>query len=220
MLDTLLMRELSSILLLAYASLQDIKDREIDSLIWRSMVLLGVAYFLLDVISLGFYELFRPFIFILAMAAVFAFALERLGLIGGGDAKLLIGLGAMFPFLPPGEFILPAVFISVFTNAIVLALMVNVGFFLSNLKHIKEAKSIWEVLRLFVAQKKDAEELGRFESVLEEGRIFIGTRKAEFGAASRKGDVWAVPALPFAVFISFGLIISIFYGDLLHLLIG
>ncbi len=216
MADVFLLRILFSLPLLLYASFQDVRHREIDNWVWQAMLALGLITIAMDIQQFNNERLLIPFVFILGTAAVFSLILHYLGLIGGGDAKLIIGLGAVFTFLPPRNFIFPAFYLSVFTNAIIIALLVPLAFFISNLEHLKPINSLRDLPRLFVARKKDAKDVGRFETVLEEGKLFIGTKNVQFGGDKSKGEVWAVPALPFAVFLTAGFLVSISYGDLLH----
>lgn len=215
MVDTLLLRAISSLLLLFYASFLDLKHREIESKVWQSMVALGVLFLLIDVYSVKNPKIFISFVLILGIAVIFSVSLHYLGLIGGGDAKILIGLAAVFPFLPRGNFILPAFFLSVFTNAIFLALLIPAGFFAANLKHLGSVRSPKELFRLFIARKKDAKDVGEFEAVLNGGRFFINTKNVEFGSGGRSGEVWVTPAVPFVILLTAGFIISAVYGDVL-----
>ncbi len=182
------------------------------------MSVLGALFLLADIYLTKNPRLLLPFAIILAIAVVFSVTLNYFGMIGGGDAKLLIGLGAMFPFLPKGSFILPTFFLSVFTNAILLGLLINLWVFLLNLKNLRDVRSLKEFARLFGAYKKDARDVSQFEAVLDEGRLFIGSKNVEFGRGVRKGEVWVSYALPFAAFITVGFVISVTYGDLLTLI--
>jgi len=182
------------------------------------MSVLGALFLLADIYLTKNPRLLLPFAIILAIAVVFSVTLNYFGMIGGGDAKLLIGLGAMFPFLPKGSFILPTFFLSVFTNAILLGLLINLWVFLLNLKNLRDVRSLKEFARLFGAYKKDARDVSQFEAVLDEGRLFIGSKNVEFGRGVRKGEVWVSYALPFAFFITLGFVISVTYGDLLTLI--
>ncbi|RMF90890.1 MAG: A24 family peptidase [Methanobacteriota archaeon] len=219
MADTVLLRILSSMLILSYGSLQDIKRREIDSIVWQAMVVLAAFFLVLDVYSEGEPRLLIPFIFIVLVGIVFSAGIHHLGLMGGGDAKLLIGLSAMFPLLPPGgRFIFPALFLSVFTNAILISLLIPLWFFISNIRMLPEVRGYRDLLRLFAARRKEAKDVGRFEAVLDDDRLFISTKNVEFGAGDRDGEVWAAPALPFIVFLTAGFVVSILYGDILYIL--
>lgn len=218
MVDTLEVRIYSTLLFFLYASYLDIKYREIDPRLWQSMIALGLLIIFVDMVDLNNLRLIILFLIILLLATVFAISIHYVGLMGGGDAKLIIALGAMFPFLPSGSFIFPTLFLSAFTNAIVIALTIPLGFFIYNLKQLPSARSPKGFLRLFVAYRKDADNLGRFEAILDEGRLFINTKNMELGKTNKKGSVWVTPAFPFVVFLTAGYIISVFYGDLLSII--
>ncbi len=219
MVNTMALRAITSLLILSIASYMDVKHREIDRRIWLLMTALGGLFLLLDITSIGNIRLFALFLFILSLAVLFSVSLHYLGLIGGGDAKMLIGLGAMYPYLPSGSFLLPAFFLSVFTNAVVIALVIPLLFFLMNLKLLREVKSIKEFIRLFVGYKKSSKDVGSFEAVLEENQLFVNTKTVELGKISSEGEVWVTPAFPFVVFITAGFLISILYGDLIKLVL-
>jgi preflagellin peptidase FlaK len=179
------------------------------------MIALAAFFILFDISRSNNPRLFIPFIIITALAALFSVSLHYLGLVGGGDAKLLIALGAMFPFLQTSNFIMPVFFLSVFTNAVLISLLIPLIFFVLNLKHLGGVRTPRDFLRLFVAYKKDAKDLGSFEAILDEDQLFINSRKVELGKVHREGEVWVTPAFPFVVFLTVGYLISIFYGDLL-----
>jgi preflagellin peptidase FlaK len=181
------------------------------------MIAFGVIFLALDIYAIKNLKLLIPFIFIISIAAVFSVTLHYFGLMGGGDAKIIIGLGAMFPLLPDGNFVFPVFFLSAFTNAIFISFLLPLWFFISNIRLLPDVKFPREVLRLFVARKKNAKDVGKFEAVLDEGRFFMGTKNVEFGGGTREGEVWAAPALPFVVFLTIGFVVSITYGDLTYL---
>jgi prepilin signal peptidase PulO-like enzyme (type II secretory pathway) len=69
-----------------------------------------------------------------------------------------------------------------------------------------------------MAYKKDSKDLGSFETVLDEGQIFINTREVELGKTGVVGETWVTPAIPFIVFMTLGFVISLLHGDLLTLI--
>ncbi len=215
MVDTLLLRIFSTLPFLVYASFLDLKYREIDSRIWKSMVVLGVVFLIIDAIDSKNPRIFLLLLIVLAIAAAFSVSFHYLGMMGGGDAKLLIGLGAMFPYLPSGDFLLPVFFLSIFSNGILISIIIPIGFFAINLGNLPRVRSPRDFLRLFMAYKKDSKNLGRFETVLDEGQIFINVKDVELGKTVHKGEVWVSPAIPFVVLITLGFMISVLYGDLL-----
>jgi preflagellin peptidase FlaK len=182
------------------------------------MMVLAAFFIFIDISRTNNLRLFITFIFVTALAALFSVSLHYLGLVGGGDAKLLIALGAMFPFLQTSNFILPTFFLSVFTNAVLISLLIPLIFFVLNLKNLGSVRTPRDFVRLFVAYKKDSKDLGSFEAILEEDQLFINSRKVELGKAHRTGEVWVTPAFPFVVFLTAGFVVSIIHGDILSLI--
>ncbi|HDY74479.1 MAG TPA: hypothetical protein ENH51_05155 [Euryarchaeota archaeon] len=215
MVSTLDLRITATLVLLIYASVLDLRSREINRLAWQSMTGLGLILLIVDLAASKSLALLITAAIILGIAVVFAVSIHYLGLMGGGDAKLLIGLGAMFPTLPPGTYVLPAFFLTVFSNAIIVSLLVPIAFFLRNLGELRGVRSARDFLRLFIAYQKDSKDLGRFETVLDEGQLFINAREVELGETEDTGRIWATPALPFVVFLTLGFIISVLHGDLI-----
>ena len=214
-----LLRIIATLVALTYASYLDIKTREIDSRIWRAMVALGVILIFFDAITFENPRVLIFAAFAIIISLIFTVPLNYLGLMGGGDAKLLIALATMFPFLPHSKFIIPLFFLSVFTNAIVIAVSIPLLFFIKNIKHLRDVRRFKEFFRLFVGYKKNAADVGEFETILKEGQVFIDVNKVELGKGSKgDGEVWVTPAIPFVVFLTAGFIISIVYGDLISLL--
>jgi len=215
MVSTLDLRITATLVLLVYASILDLQSREINRFAWQSMAGLGIILLAIDLAASKSLSLLVSASIILGIAIAFAVTVNYLGLMGGGDAKLLIGLGAMFPTLPHGTYLLPAFFLTVFSNAIIASLLVPITFFLRNLGELRSVRSPRDFLRLFIAYQKDSKDLGRFETVLEDGQLYINAREVELGETESEGIVWATPALPFVVFLTLGFIISVLYGDLI-----
>jgi Flp pilus assembly protein protease CpaA len=93
MVNTLLMRIFSTLPFLVYAAYLDLKYREINRRVWQTITALGALFLLADIILTKNSRLLLPFAIILSIAIVFSVSLHYLGLMGGGDAKLLIALG-------------------------------------------------------------------------------------------------------------------------------
>lgn len=194
---------------LIYASILDWRHREIDDKSWLSLVALGIFFLLHD------FEV-RNFLISVAATAIFSVALCRLGLMGGGDAKILIGLGFLFPVYPNAA-LLPVFAISVFTNAVLLSALLPLFFFIRNLKHLKEVKSVRDFYVLFLGYRKDASQIKNYEAVVDS--IFLNVNEVELGRKDREGEVWVTPALPFLVPITLGFLVAVFFGDLVSFII-
>ncbi len=192
-------------LVLVYASVLDWRYREIDDKSWLSLVALGIA--------LLFYSLeIENFLISVAATAIFGLALSHLGLMGGGDAKILVGIAFLFPVYPNAATLFPIFAISVFMNAVLLSALLPLFFFIYNLKHLKEVKSMHDFFILFLGYKKDASQIKSYEAVLES--IFLNVNKVQLGKKNGGDEVWVTPALPFLIPITFGFLIAAFFGDL------
>lgn len=214
-----------AVLILLYASILDWKHREIDDRSWLSMVVLGIIFAGYDYIRFGQFFTVKIFAVSFLVSLALAYALYYTGLMGGGDGKILMGIGSMFPFYPyVGVFtIFPLFVLSVFVNAIFLSAVMPVIFFISNLKRLKEIGCLKEFFIMFLGYKKKASQVNDHEVIIGDGRdfrIFLNAKDIELG---KKGDndeeVWVTPALPFVIPIMIGFLMSLVYGDILSYLI-
>lgn len=199
-----------TLLILLYASRLDWKYREIDDKSWLSLVALGFVFLFYD-------PEVKSFLISAAATSIFGLALNRLGLMGGGDAKILVGIAFLFPVYPNAATLFPIFAISVFMNAVLLSALLPLFFFIYNLKRLKEVKSLRDFFVLFIGYKKDASQIKRYEAVVES--IFLNANKVQLGLKSSDGEVWVTPALPFLVPITFGFLIAAFFGDLASFII-
>ncbi len=218
MVETISLRITISLAVLIYASYLDLRYREIDPRLWRSMTAAGILLLAADLFQTRNTRLLTVFAIVLAIAVGFSVSLHYLGLMGGGDSKLLIALGAMFPLLPEGNFVLPIFFLSVFSNGVLIALIAPLIILVQNLRHFEPVRSPHDILRLFTGYRKDARNLGPFEVVVGERQLFFNVRKAELGKSDAVGEVWVTPAIPFVVFLTAGFLLSVTYGDLLSII--
>lgn len=198
------MIEIIPALFLAYSSVEDIKKREISDWVWLGMVAAGIVYMLIGQIP------FSGFALSVTVCAVLALGLYHSGLMGGGDGKMLIGLGAMMPYY--GHSFIPLFPLTVFANALIISLVVPVYMLFRNLKDRNLIFSLKGLILMFTAYR--VSRLQWYDAPLEfdEG----GTRKVGIFPKDNgdiKGEVWATPQLPFLVFLFFGFIVSLCCGD-------
>jgi|GEM_PF-3489827 len=206
------------------ASVQDLKEREIDDASWKGLLIVSVFLAVFEARNAKLTYAFLRLLLLLASAGILSFSLSRLGIMSTGDSKIIFALSVLFPSLPDGKFVFPAFFLSVFSNAVILTLAAPLYFFITNMKktRTKEIKinSLKDVLRLFVGYYKEREDIGKFEAVLE-GKIFLRVNEPKLfeKAAEIEGNpksIFVTPALPFVVFIFYGFLVSVFYGDLIY----
>lgn len=202
-------------LILAYASFLDLKYRKIDDKSWMALVLLGLVFLAWDYTSTGSGVLI-PFAFSIGFTLPIVAILYYTGIMGSGDCKILFGISALVP--QPAHFsIFPIFSFGVFTNAIVLSLAIPLLFFVYNLRHLKEVKSIRDFFVLFLGYKKKGSEIGTFEAAMEgeDGiNMYLNVKNIELGKRlSTEGEVWVTPAIPFVVLITAGFLVSALAGD-------
>ncbi len=208
--------------LLVYASFLDWRFREIDDKSWVLMVVLGALFLIYDFVRTGGVSLILGFFVSVGVATIFAVTLSYLNIMGGGDGRILIGVAALVPSLSyPTMTVFPIFILSVyFGNAVLLAALFPLIFFILNLGHLKEVKSYKGFLALFLGYEKDAADVGEFEAFLgRDGHFELMTKKDALGERIKgEGRVWVTPAIPFVVLITVGFVISVVYGDILSLL--
>lgn len=197
-------------LVLVYASVLDWRYREIDDKSWLSLVALGIA--------LLFYSLeIKNFLISVAATAIFGAVLSHLGLMGGGDAKILVGIAFLFPVYPNAATLFPVFAISVFMNAVLLSALLPLFFFIYNLKRLKEVKSLRDFFILFLGYRKDASQIKSYEAVADS--IFLNVNKVQLGRKDREGEVWVTPAVPFLIPITLGFLVAVLFGDIMSFII-
>ena len=218
---------------LAHASYLDIKKREIEEWHW---IILAIAGFI-HAIYLSFtFQSIRP---ILLTGGIFlvmfgiALLLFYLGLFGGGDGKILMGLGALLPTLSGKDYAFGVFPISVFDNALILSIFLPIVILFYNLSRKDSPKEydsgkLKKILAMMVGYRLKTEKLSDKFYPLEEFkegkrtiRLFIGDLDFDVtkykDELTKKGidNLWATPGLPFVVPLTFGYFVAIFFGDLM-----
>ena len=224
--------------LLAYASWEDWKSREISDWVWVTLASAGGFLTALRMLLWGRPE---PLLWIigLALLTVLALALYYVGFLGGADSKALICLGLALPELPSfldpllGVWIVFLPFTIVF-NTFLLAALTVLYVALRNLCYWARRGRIFdgfegEPLRRKVAAFLVAYKVCRSKlpgnpslSLAEEPsnggrRWHFRFRIMEEPVSSLEGlpaEVWVTPQLPLLVFITLALIVSLAIGDL------
>lgn len=217
-----LLRIALAFIVLIYASVLDWKYREIDDKSWLSLVALGIAFAGYDYFSLRDADVLKLFGLSLALSFIIAFSLSWLGLMATGDAFVLFGVGALFPYhIFETSSLFPLFVLSVFSNAVVLSAFLPLVFFLKNLGELREVRELKGFFALFIGYRRRASEVRRFESIFGAGgefRFFQNANSMPLGKnESLSGDamVWVTPALPFVIPITMGLALSLIWGDII-----
>ncbi|NYT04486.1 MAG: hypothetical protein GKC00_07255 [Candidatus Methanofastidiosa archaeon] len=219
--------------ILFHASYLDIKKREIEEWHWIILTIVGFVHAIY--LSLAF-QSFRPLLLtggvFLLMFGV-ALLLFYLGLFGGGDGKILMGLGALLPSLPGKEYAFGLFPISVFDNALIISIFLPIIILFYNISRKDSPKEydsgkLKKILAMLVGYRLKTKDLSDKFYPLEEFkegkrtiRLFIGD--LDFDVTKYKEELhrkeietlWATPGLPFVVPLTFGYFTAVFFGDIM-----
>ena len=215
-------RLLLVLLVLFYASLLDWRYREINDASWVALIFIGVGFIAFDVAKVGSSLPLLYFLISVGITSALVLVLSYLGLMGGGDAKIFIGIAAAFPYyLREVTTVFPIFALSVFANAIAISLALPIYFFIRNLPHLKQVKNLREFYALFLGYRKKASDIKPYEAVYGNGKsfTFLLRTDAELGRAEGEGEVWVTPAVPFVIPITLGVLLSALYGDVVSAVI-
>ncbi|MBO3757958.1 MAG: prepilin peptidase [Thermoproteota archaeon] len=225
---------LTSLLLLSYASLKDLKYREVSDTVWLFFSIFALfinivsffilRYFYIDVVSVAY---------VLVLLVIF-FTLYYAGAYGGADAKALTCITLMFPFLSEevslSGFTLLPVPVATFFYASVLSLVQVVLNLIHNLLLVFKREKVFEginepiskkILALLLLRKEYVRksDLNLFftpaEVTLKDGSrklIFFSNSNSNFTVSD--GElIFVSPLIPFVPFLVFGFLLFIVFGD-------
>jgi len=214
-----------NIVFLTIASLEDIKRREVSNNTWKTMVILCMPAIIFYLIRDGLREVIQYIISAVLISAM-AIALYLAGLIMGGDAKGIIALSLCN--LPGVSGLLPVSLLTFMNGAISTLLVIPIIVFWNLYVKLVRGISLFEgyhvkpyikALCPFIAIKvrygsiKDVINIkyAIIERTDEGQRTIRLTRIENEKSPSFEDDeyVWAMPLLPFLLFLLIGYILSI-----------
>ncbi|MHA1582319.1 MAG: prepilin peptidase [Candidatus Baldrarchaeia archaeon] len=223
-----------SFLVFFYASYYDLKERIVPNKGW--LIIYPVAG---SVNVLSFYlEQNLQDILILMFSIFIAMVVGLLcfysGFLGGGDVKTFIAVSLLcptfifssqslfFPFLP----------LSAIVNSIFLLLMISLYFFVKNVFKIMKSERIFEgfeyeplwrkLLAMAIGYKVCGKTDWKFFRVIEKrigGKKFFDFSDSDSDESVYLGEVWVSPIIPFIVLMFLGFMFSLFFGDILTIII-
>ncbi len=247
---------------LLYGCWQDIKERAVPVVMWYPMLIIAgpsIIYFWYTSLTEGYFQNLIPFIPLIVFFCIAFYLFTYFNLFGMGDAKALIWITLLVPLFPVvpifGYSMLgfePFVFLpfSVLINAVIINLILPVGFFIYNLIKRNKAPFRYMFLGYPVDGKKIEDSFGIvMEDIkLSNGKLirnFIpvgyaikdlvsgGRRiytkslkeepekyKEELNAYRNAGQVWISYGVPFLIPITLGLITAIIIGDFFAIISG
>ncbi len=243
------------IITLLYGCREDIRERAVPVVMWYPAIAIGIPmllWFWYSVVSSGDLPYMMPLIPLILFFSVSFYLFTRFNLVGMADAKALILITILipcFPFIPLTGYPLfgfpPYVFLpfSVLFNAVVLNLLLPVGFFLMNVIRGNRAPLSYLFLGFPVNGETISDEFGIVMEEFSEvdGKIqrrFIGVRAAikdlvcggkriytkslkdepqkyrkELELYRKAGTVWISYGVPFLIPITAGLVTALVFGD-------
>ncbi|RLG52199.1 MAG: hypothetical protein DRO00_05970 [Thermoproteota archaeon] len=234
------MRITASLIVLLIATLQDIKDREVDDIIWLIGLSLGGILDIFSLFSVGltaqkivrYLRFSIPFLFIILIS-------WRFRLMGGADILAFITLAIIQPSHPLGKCMFPPAFCTMLYSNF-LMLILPFSFLMWNLSLILKGNRIFDgfkesslrkILASLFAIAVQAEKAKKFKffSIAQEGSspekkfklvsvLSIPETKEEL-PKTKEHLVWICPSVPMIPFILAGYVLTMLIGDPVLLLI-
>ena len=223
--------------MLAAASYQDLKTREIDDRVWLAGGAAGAALTVYEAASVPGY----PYLlaaFSVALTAALAFGVYYLGLYGGADAKALLAIAVTFPFSQAPQ-ISPFFPLSVLGNSLLLSVLLVPACLLINLARLLSGKPLFEGIRASPARKlvalltgfrvRPQTAMSVHFNLMEEpedggARLKLFSRVTEEDEVKRvpdgRGHVWVTPAIPMIAFFLAGYLLLLGGFDLIFLVVS
>lgn len=218
--DLYIMRIIVALCMLAIASTLDIRKREINDILWIGF---GAVVFIMIFLSNDIWFTLKTTGVAMIIAPI-VLAAWRFGIFGGADALCVIVLGALAPMVTVyGSEITP---LTTLTNA---AIMSIIPLFLNlsrNLFAVSKKENIFEgfnetrlnkIVAVFVGYKaknpKHSFSIERTEG--DQKRLDLGFRHAEKTQFCTTSETWVTPGIPYIIYITFGFVVQIIYGDII-----
>lgn len=224
--------------MLAFASYQDLKTREIDDRVWLIGGTVGAVLTACEAATAQGY----PYLlaaFSVALTAVLAFGVYFLGLYGGADAKALLAIAVFFPFSPASQ---PSPFfpLTVLGNSLLLSVLLVPACLIINLAWALSGRPLFDGVSASKTRKLVALLTGfrvRPSAAMKvhfnlmevtdgsggEVKLKLFSRVAEEDEEKRIGRgreyVWVTPAIPMIVFFLAGYVLSLVGFDLISLIV-
>ncbi|MGP8337017.1 MAG: A24 family peptidase C-terminal domain-containing protein [Methanosarcinaceae archaeon] len=240
-----LIKVLICIPFLLYSCYSDIKTRRVSNNVWPVMLAAGLPFIIYNILIYGFPYFIRMMLSF-AFIFVFVYVLFQLNAFGGADAKLIMVISIIIPTFPviymsgqvfPLQGVPPINLFafSVFSNSVLLTIIVPIGLFLYNLTHVPVHEIAKKPGYLFVGYKSRVSGLKnkhiklmdvyeRTDEDVVSHFTRVGTKPDDDVVNKLKGyvdkglineKVWVMPELPFMIPITAGFITAVVFGDLI-----
>ncbi|MDJ0270203.1 MAG: prepilin peptidase [Aigarchaeota archaeon] len=215
--------------MLGYGAYRDIKEREVADKVWLIPGAVGGAINVYERIQ-SQPEAIIIYAASIALTALVALPFYYLSLYGGADAKALIAIAAIDPFVRGDNVLHGFTGITTFTNGMLLSAIIPITMAAYNIKRIASGQRIFEgfegesrlrkVVACFIGTRLSNSSRRRFWSQIERRedgkRRFVFNLSIEgFDEEAKYDDAWVTPGIPLLVFLAAGYITTLVYGNLL-----
>jgi len=219
-------RLITGVILLAYASYTDMKTRRAANTLWVIMGMVGIILLIIQYLDGGFpnllYLIFIPIMIVL----MYAFFQLRL-LFGGADAKALMALAILVPIqpligtLPLWPSFLPGSF-CILLNALILFLFIPISLLFYNLGKrnlrfphclLGYVISVEKAKQTFVWPMEKIQN-GKRKLVYMPKNFDVNDELAEFEKLGIT-EIWVTPKIPFMIPLLAGFLATFILGDIL-----
>ena len=227
-----IIRFVTGILILFYASYTDIRTRRASNYLWIIMGTIAVILLIVQYFIVGFNNSYY-LIFIPIMIGLVYLLFQMRIIFGGADAMALMAIAILIPIEPviagfptyKGSF-MPFSW-SIFQNSMIIFLLIPLSLFIFNIikrniqfpyaflgykMDIKIAKKkfVWPLEKIVDGKKKFAYMPKDFDA------------EDEFDKFEKNGitEIWVTPKVPFMIPLLIGFIIAFMFGDILFYLIN
>jgi preflagellin peptidase FlaK len=231
-----IIRMLTGIFILTYASYTDIKTRKASNINWFLMASIGSILLIIQILNFtpAEFEIKKWYLIFIPIMIGFVYVLFQLRLIfGGADAKALMAIAILVPFQPKisefpiwSESFMPSSW-TIFANSIILFLFIPLFLLLFNITkgNIKFPNCI---LGYKIYIKKAREKfVWPLEKVVGGKRKFVYMPKdydvkEEIDEFEKHGinDIWVTPKIPFMIPLLVGFILTFILGDILFIIMN
>jgi preflagellin peptidase FlaK len=227
-----IIRLITGIIILFYASYTDIKTRRASNMLWIIMGVIGAILLLAQYFTTGFQNLFYLLFIPIMIGLVYVLYQVRL-IFGGADAKALMAIAILVPIEPALDLIpiwkggiMPFSW-SIFSNSLIIFVFIPISIFIFNI-----SKKNIEFPYAFLGYKMNIQKAKEkfvwpLERLVDGKRKFIYMPK-DFDAEKEYSEfeknnitkIWVTPKVPFMVPLTIGFIFAFIFGDILFYLLS
>ena len=187
-----------TLLCLLYASYTDLRTREIPNTIWKLMLLTTPLFI---IYTFYHHNGFLLYVLSLTITFIIAYLLFAYNLIGGADTKALICIAAVLTTAPFFA-------LSVLVCAVVLALSVPIGLFVTNVRNLGWYETYANRKLVLIGYKPHV--VPKFSRLLFDQKTGEFSKQG-FEVTDKVKDIWVTPEIPFMVFITAGFVVCLVF---------